>query len=154
VIVAVPAKPIQAAMLGLIFQQQSIQGWPSGTSIDSEDTLRFSEINGALPMIENRRLPITMQAQRDIDGEVRCGWREHKGYFCAGRLALSSTLSCFRVGAHASILALASLRLISPAMTFPMTSSISSPDLLRRFKNSSRSSSIVNSFLQLPFVSP
>src|SRR5271166_2240302 len=83
-----------------------------------------------------------------------CGWREHSDYFCADRLALSSTLSCFRVAAHASILALASLRLISPAMTFSMTSSISSPDLLRRSKDSSRSSFIVTSFPRLPFVTP
>ncbi len=33
-------------------QRQSIYGWPSGTAIESEDTLKFSEITGVLPLIE------------------------------------------------------------------------------------------------------
>ena len=56
VIVGVPAKPIQAQVPGLLSQRQSIRGWPSGTSIDSEDTLRFCEMTGVLPMIE--RFPL------------------------------------------------------------------------------------------------
>ena len=52
VVVGVPAKPIQAAVPGMVMQRQSIHGWPSGTAIDSEDTLKFSEITGVLPLIE------------------------------------------------------------------------------------------------------
>jgi len=42
-------------------QRQGIHAWPSGTSIDSEDTLRFSEITGVLPMIE--RFPLDSAAE-------------------------------------------------------------------------------------------
>jgi D-arabinose 1-dehydrogenase-like Zn-dependent alcohol dehydrogenase len=52
VILGIPAKPIQAGVLGMVMQRKSIHGWPSGTSIDSEDTLKFSEITGVLPRIE------------------------------------------------------------------------------------------------------
>ena len=61
VIVGVPAQQIQASVAGMVFQRQSIHGWPSGTSIDSEDTLKFSEISGVLPMIE--RYPLDRAAE-------------------------------------------------------------------------------------------
>jgi D-arabinose 1-dehydrogenase-like Zn-dependent alcohol dehydrogenase len=72
VIVGVPARPIQIAVVGLIMQRQSIHGWPSGTSIDSEDTLRFSEITGVLPLIE--RYPLERAAEaydRMMSGKAR-----------------------------------------------------------------------------------
>jgi D-arabinose 1-dehydrogenase-like Zn-dependent alcohol dehydrogenase len=72
VIVGVPAKPIQAQVPGLVMQRQSIHGWPSGTSIDSEDTLRFSEITGVLPMIEKFSLDNAAQAyDRMMSGKAR-----------------------------------------------------------------------------------
>ena len=72
VILGVPAKPIQASVAGLVFQRQSIQGWPSGTSIDSEDTLRFSEISGVLPMIEKYPLDRAAEAyDRMMSGKAR-----------------------------------------------------------------------------------
>jgi D-arabinose 1-dehydrogenase-like Zn-dependent alcohol dehydrogenase len=52
VVLGIPDKPLQADATGMILQRRSIQGWPSGTSIDSEDTLKFCEISGVLPMIE------------------------------------------------------------------------------------------------------
>ena len=72
VIVGVPAEPIQVSVPGLIMQRQSIQGWPSGTSIDSEDTLRFSEITGVLPMIEKYPLDRAAEAyDRMMSGKAR-----------------------------------------------------------------------------------
>jgi D-arabinose 1-dehydrogenase-like Zn-dependent alcohol dehydrogenase len=62
VIVGIPAKPIQAAVPGMVMQRQSIHGWPSGTSIDSEDTLKFSEIAGVLPLIETYPLERAAEA--------------------------------------------------------------------------------------------
>ncbi|MGF6697152.1 D-arabinose 1-dehydrogenase-like Zn-dependent alcohol dehydrogenase [Paraburkholderia sp. MM5496-R1] len=32
--------------------RNSVQGWPSGTSADSQDTLAFSALTGVKPMIE------------------------------------------------------------------------------------------------------
>ena len=37
----------------LILTHRSIVGWPSGTSIDSEDALRFAAASGVRPMIES-----------------------------------------------------------------------------------------------------
>jgi D-arabinose 1-dehydrogenase-like Zn-dependent alcohol dehydrogenase len=53
-------------------QRQSIHGWPSGTSIDSEDTLRFSEISGVLPIIEKYPLDQAAEAyDRMMSGKAR-----------------------------------------------------------------------------------
>ncbi|WP_321477201.1 alcohol dehydrogenase [uncultured Paludibaculum sp.] len=72
VVVGVPAKPIQAGVLGMVMQRQSIHGWPSGTSIDSEDTLKFSEITGVLPMIEKYPLDRAAEAYaRMLSGKAR-----------------------------------------------------------------------------------
>ncbi len=38
--------------LALIAGRHSIVGWPSGSPIDSEDTLRFSALTGVRPMTE------------------------------------------------------------------------------------------------------
>ncbi|HEY6989248.1 MAG TPA: alcohol dehydrogenase [Bryobacteraceae bacterium] len=71
-IVGVPGKPIQADVGGLIMQRRSIQGWPSGTSIDSEDTLKFSEITGVLPLIEKYPLDRAADAyERMMSGKAR-----------------------------------------------------------------------------------
>ncbi|HEX6544657.1 MAG TPA: alcohol dehydrogenase [Bryobacteraceae bacterium] len=72
VILGVPGKPIQASVPGLIMQRQSIHGWPSGTSIDSEDTLRFSEMTHVLPMIETYSLDRAPEAyDRMMSGKAR-----------------------------------------------------------------------------------
>jgi len=72
VIVGVPAKPIQATVTGMVLQRQSIHGWPSGTSIDSEDTLKFSEMTGVLPLIEKYSLGRAAEAyDRMMSGKAR-----------------------------------------------------------------------------------
>jgi D-arabinose 1-dehydrogenase-like Zn-dependent alcohol dehydrogenase len=72
VVLGVAGKPIQASTIGLILARQSIRGWPSGASIDSEDTLRFSEITGVVPMIEKYSLERAAEAyDRMMSGKAR-----------------------------------------------------------------------------------
>ena len=50
---AVPSfPPMSLVTAGLIGKRTGLYGWPSGSSIDSEDTLRFSAMTGARPMTE------------------------------------------------------------------------------------------------------
>jgi D-arabinose 1-dehydrogenase-like Zn-dependent alcohol dehydrogenase len=52
VIVGAPAEPLEVPAPPLIFGRRSIMGWPSGSSIDSQDTLAFSALSGVRPMTE------------------------------------------------------------------------------------------------------
>src|SRR5260370_13199623 len=52
VIVGASPEPFAVSTLQLLFARKSILGWPSGTSKDSEDTLKFAALNGVRPMIE------------------------------------------------------------------------------------------------------
>jgi D-arabinose 1-dehydrogenase-like Zn-dependent alcohol dehydrogenase len=52
VVVGVSADPFAVSSLQLIGARKSIMGWPAGTAIDSEDTLRFAAANGVRAMIE------------------------------------------------------------------------------------------------------
>jgi len=52
VVVGAAPDPIEVSPLQLILARRRIQGWPSGTPTDSEDTLRFSEMTGVRAMIE------------------------------------------------------------------------------------------------------
>jgi D-arabinose 1-dehydrogenase-like Zn-dependent alcohol dehydrogenase len=52
VVLGVAADPIELPTLQLIVARQSIVGWPSGSSIDSQDTLAFSALSGVRPMTE------------------------------------------------------------------------------------------------------
>lgn len=60
-VVGVSAEPLQASPLALIRQRRSIAGWPSGTSIDSQDTLSFSAFSGVRPM--NQIFPLDRVAE-------------------------------------------------------------------------------------------
>jgi len=51
-VVGAAMEPLSISALDLIGARRAIQGWPSGTAIDSEDTLRFSALSGVRPMIE------------------------------------------------------------------------------------------------------
>jgi D-arabinose 1-dehydrogenase-like Zn-dependent alcohol dehydrogenase len=44
--------PMPLNTAGLIGKRQGLYGWPSGPSIDSEDTLKFSAMTGVRPMTE------------------------------------------------------------------------------------------------------
>jgi D-arabinose 1-dehydrogenase-like Zn-dependent alcohol dehydrogenase len=64
--------PITVTPLQLIPGKKSIQGWPSGSSIDSEDTMRFSALTGVRPMIEKFPLERAAEAyQQMITGKAR-----------------------------------------------------------------------------------
>jgi D-arabinose 1-dehydrogenase-like Zn-dependent alcohol dehydrogenase len=52
IIVGAAAEPLQVAGLPLLFGRRSIMGWPSGSSIDSQDTLAFSKLTGVRAMTE------------------------------------------------------------------------------------------------------
>jgi propanol-preferring alcohol dehydrogenase len=54
-IVAVPDEPLTISAMALI-SGRSVAGWPSGSAIDSEETMRFSARTGVLPRIE--RFPL------------------------------------------------------------------------------------------------
>ena len=71
-VVAAPGAPVLVNAITLIGKRASVQGWPSGTSKDSEDTLSFSAMTGVRPMIE--RFPLSRAAeayQRMMSGRVR-----------------------------------------------------------------------------------
>lgn len=50
-IVAAPFEPMQVPVFSLL-SGKSVSGWPSGTAMDSEDTLQFSALTGVRPRIE------------------------------------------------------------------------------------------------------
>ena len=71
-IVAAPGEPVMVNAVTLIGKRASIQGWPSGTSKDSEDTLRYSAMTGVRPMIERFPLARASEAyQQMMSGKVR-----------------------------------------------------------------------------------
>jgi D-arabinose 1-dehydrogenase-like Zn-dependent alcohol dehydrogenase len=58
--------------LQLIGGRRAIQGWPSGTAKDSEETLQFSSLSGVRPMIERYPLEKAADAyQQMITGKAR-----------------------------------------------------------------------------------
>jgi D-arabinose 1-dehydrogenase-like Zn-dependent alcohol dehydrogenase len=72
-LLVVGASPsMQVSPLGLISGRRSVKGWYSGTSIDSEDTLRFSALTGVRSM--NEILPLEKAAEgyeRMMSGKAR-----------------------------------------------------------------------------------
>jgi alcohol dehydrogenase, propanol-preferring len=54
-IVAAPFEPLSVSAFGLL-SGKSVSGWPSGSAIDSEDTMKFSALTGVKPMVETFKL--------------------------------------------------------------------------------------------------
>jgi D-arabinose 1-dehydrogenase-like Zn-dependent alcohol dehydrogenase len=52
IIVGAPEGPIAVNPFPLLLGRRTVTGWPSGTGMDSEDTLNFSALTGVKPMIE------------------------------------------------------------------------------------------------------
>jgi D-arabinose 1-dehydrogenase-like Zn-dependent alcohol dehydrogenase len=72
VVVGASPEPIEVTPFQLIGGRRSVAGWPSGTSADSEDTMRFSALAGIKPMIET--YPLTKAAEayaRMMSGKAR-----------------------------------------------------------------------------------
>jgi len=71
-IVGASFEPIEVAPLALIGGRRSIAGWPSGTAIDSQDTLDFSVLAHVRPRIETYPLDQAPQAyERMMSGKAR-----------------------------------------------------------------------------------
>jgi len=72
IIVGISEEPVEVSTLQLITGRRSVQGWPSGTSADSQDTLAFSALTGVRPMIEEFPLERAAEAyDRMISGGAR-----------------------------------------------------------------------------------
>lgn len=72
IINGVPDKPLLADAIHMIGKRQAIVGWPSGTGMDSEDTLNFSALTGVKPMIETYPLEKAAEAfDRMMSGKAR-----------------------------------------------------------------------------------
>jgi D-arabinose 1-dehydrogenase-like Zn-dependent alcohol dehydrogenase len=71
-VVGASSEPLSVTPLQLIGQRRALQGWPSGTAMDSEDTLKFSALTGVRPMIEKYPLAKAAEGyQQMISGKAR-----------------------------------------------------------------------------------
>lgn len=52
IVLGAPSEPLEVSAFALIGGRRSVAGWPSGTSIDSQDTLNFSVLTGVRSMNE------------------------------------------------------------------------------------------------------
>jgi hypothetical protein len=72
IVVGATFDPIQVTPVQLISGSRSIQGWSTGTPVDSEDTLHFSELTGVRPMIETYPLEEAAEAYaRMMSGDAK-----------------------------------------------------------------------------------
>lgn len=72
VVVGVSGDPITVNSIDIILTHRSVVGWPSGTSKDSEDAMKFSAITGVRPMIEEYPLEKAAEAYaRMMSGDAR-----------------------------------------------------------------------------------
>ena len=72
IMVGIAEEPVEVPIIQFITGRQSVQGWPCGTSADSQDTLAFSVLAGIRPMIEEFPLErVTDAYDRMLSGEAR-----------------------------------------------------------------------------------
>ena len=72
IMVGASEEPVEVPIVQFIMGRHSVQGWPSGTSSDSQDTLAFSVMTGIRPMIEEYPLERAAEAyERMMSGEAR-----------------------------------------------------------------------------------
>jgi len=72
IVLGVADKPIEVPPVQFIMGRNAVQGWPSGTSADSEDTLAFSALTSIKPMIETYPLDRAPEAyERMMSGAAR-----------------------------------------------------------------------------------
>lgn len=70
-LLAAPHDPIPLNGFGML-SGKTVAGWPSGTAIDSEDTLNFSKLTGVRPRIEKFKLEQTNEAYAKVmENQVR-----------------------------------------------------------------------------------
>jgi len=71
-VVGASADPISVTPFQLIGRRRSIQGWPSGSARDSEETLNFCALTGIRPMVETFPLEQAAAAyDRMLSGKAR-----------------------------------------------------------------------------------
>ncbi|WP_133648609.1 alcohol dehydrogenase [Paraburkholderia flava] len=72
IMVGVAQEPVEVPVTQFIMGRQSVQGWPSGTAADSQETLAFSALSGVKPMIEEYPLSRAAEAyDRMMSGKAR-----------------------------------------------------------------------------------
>jgi D-arabinose 1-dehydrogenase-like Zn-dependent alcohol dehydrogenase len=72
IVLGAGSEPIEVPPLLLISGRRSVSGWPSGSSIDSQDTLSFSALTGVRPMNEVFPLERAAEAyERMMSGKAR-----------------------------------------------------------------------------------
>src|SRR5215470_3861995 len=72
IVLGAPADPLEVPATLLILARRSIVGWPSGTSLDSQDTLAFSVLTGVRSMNEVYPLERAAQAyERMMSGKAQ-----------------------------------------------------------------------------------
>jgi alcohol dehydrogenase/propanol-preferring alcohol dehydrogenase len=72
IILGVADKPIEVPPVQFIMGRNAVQGWPSGSSADSEDTLAFSALADVKPMIETYPIERAAEAyDRMMSGAAR-----------------------------------------------------------------------------------
>jgi D-arabinose 1-dehydrogenase-like Zn-dependent alcohol dehydrogenase len=65
-------EPLQVRAALLLAGRRAVPGWPSGTSMDSQDTLAFSQLTGVRPMTEVFPLERAPEAyDRMMSGKAR-----------------------------------------------------------------------------------
>jgi len=72
IVVGAPDAPITINPFPLLLGRRTVTGWPSGTGMDSEDTLNFSALQGVKPMTEVYPLEKAAEAyERMMSGKAR-----------------------------------------------------------------------------------
>jgi D-arabinose 1-dehydrogenase-like Zn-dependent alcohol dehydrogenase len=72
IVVGAPDGPIVVNPFPMLLGRRTVMGWPSGTGMDSEDTLNFSALTGVKPMVETYPLEKAEAAyDRMMSGKAR-----------------------------------------------------------------------------------
>jgi D-arabinose 1-dehydrogenase-like Zn-dependent alcohol dehydrogenase len=72
IVVGAPDGPVVVSPFPLLLGRRTVTGWPSGTGMDSEDTLNFSALTGIKPMAETYPLEKAGEAfDRMMSGKAR-----------------------------------------------------------------------------------
>jgi D-arabinose 1-dehydrogenase-like Zn-dependent alcohol dehydrogenase len=72
IMVGVSSEPVEVPIVPFIMGRNSLQGWPSGTAADSQETLAFSALSGVKPMTEEYPLSRAADAyEHMMSGKAR-----------------------------------------------------------------------------------
>ena len=72
IMVGISQEPVEVPVVQFIVNRNSVQGWPSGTAADSQETLAFSALSDVKPMVETYKLSRAAEAyDRMLSGKAR-----------------------------------------------------------------------------------